>query len=273
MPKVLITGANGVIGRKISAFLQGQQGMEVVRLGFGQDPNPANYHDADLSKYDPSWARQFDGCDCVVHLAANPRSIASWNDVQKLNIDLSLSVFRAAREAHVGRIVFASSNWVMAGYRFESGPIRTDLAPWPVNAYGAAKLFIERVGCHLCETHDMDFISLRIGWVLPGENRPFARMGRGRWGQEMWLSDGDLCRAVLASITAPKMGFVQANVVSRVEGSRWETETAMQAIGWAPKDIFVPVETPDMRLLSVLQRNWWRLRLGSCPSRLTTPAR
>lgn len=257
MPRVLLTGANGHLGRKLSADLSGRSGIDLVRLGFETGATDGDCLDADLSIFHAGWARHFAGCDCVVHLAGHPRSTATWAEVQRLNIDLSLNVMRAARIHGVGRMVFASSNWVMAGYRHERGPITTDMPPRPQNAYGAAKLFIERLGKEAAEAGGLDFFALRIGWVLAGENIPHAQMGRGRWGQEMWLGDADLCNAFHAAITTGFRGFVVANVVSANAGTRWTSDTARTALGWTPGQQYQPVETPVMYLVAKAQRVAW----------------
>jgi uronate dehydrogenase len=56
--------------------------------------------------------------------------------IQRLNIDLIANVYEAAVRGSARRLVFASSNWVMAGHRFATGELTTDMAPYPVNPYG-----------------------------------------------------------------------------------------------------------------------------------------
>ena len=177
MGSVLVTGSTGNLGQKAVAALESAESTKVVRFG----RNSANLPDvvtADLSHYG-SWARSFGGVDAVLHLAADPRPVSDWAAVTKLNIDLALNVFRAAEEAQVRRIVFASSNWVVAGYRFGRERLTSCIPPRPVNPYGASKLFIERAGIALGERTGISVLALRIGWCQPGDNIPGPHMGFG----------------------------------------------------------------------------------------------
>ena len=135
---VLITGATGSIGTKLwRHFADRGLRLRLLCLNPRNDPQVAT---ADLSVYGETWATQFEGVDTVIHLAGDPFATASWDSVQRNNIDLTLKVFRSWGSHRVKRIVFASSNWVMAGHRFGSERLTTDLEPRPVNPYGCGKL-------------------------------------------------------------------------------------------------------------------------------------
>ena len=113
---VLITGATGSIGTKLRRhFAQHDVHMRLLCLNPRHDPEVTT---VDLTVYDDVWAREFKGIDAVIHLAGDSSPMASWASVQRFNVDLTLNVLRAAQEWGSQRIVFASSNWVMAGYRF-----------------------------------------------------------------------------------------------------------------------------------------------------------
>src|SRR5581483_7452735 len=97
---------------------------------------------------------------------------ASWADLIGPNLDAMANVFHAAALAGVERIIFASSNHVMGGYREDGdGPINADMDPRPDGPYGVTKLAGERLGQSLARAFDLTFIALRIGWVQPGPNR------------------------------------------------------------------------------------------------------
>src|SRR5712675_276539 len=140
---LLITGATGSIGTKLRRhFAKLDLCLRLLCLNKKRDPAVTT---VDLSVYDEIWARQFEDADAVIHLAGDPYATASWASVQ-LNVDLTLNVLRAAQHYGSRRIVFASSNCVMAGYRFGTETLTTELPPWPTNPYGSAKLFCERAG-------------------------------------------------------------------------------------------------------------------------------
>src|SRR5262249_857511 len=128
---------------------------------------------ADLEDMDDDWITHFHGIDTVVHLAANPDSDAAWDELIGPNLDALANVFNAAALAAVERIILASANHVVGGYRdLDDRPITVQRDPLPDGPYGAAKLFGERLGQSLARTFDLTFIALRLGWVQEGSNRP-----------------------------------------------------------------------------------------------------
>lgn len=179
--RVIVTGSTGNLGVKALDALARLADREVVRFG-RNGQGEAGVVTADLRHYDAGWARRFAGADAVLHLAADPRPVGTWGSITPLNIDLALNVLRAADEARVRRFVFASSNWVLGGYRFGREQLTAALTPRPVNPYGASKLFVERCGLALAARTGLSFLALRIGYCQPGGNRPGPHMAFGRWG-------------------------------------------------------------------------------------------
>jgi NAD+ dependent glucose-6-phosphate dehydrogenase len=233
---ILITGASGNIAGKLAAHFR-QIGCPDLRLLSRSARGNPDVVTADLSCWDDRWVAQFAGVDTVIHMAGDPSPRASWESIQRLNIDLLLNVLEAARQHHVRRVVFASSNWVMNGYRFRTERLTTDLPPWPINPYGQSKLFGERAGRSLAERTGISFIAFRIGWCQrePG-NRPGPHMGQGTWGQQMWLSDRDLCQATERAVLVEDVSFAVLNLMSDNPGMRWDIETTRKTIGYEPRD-------------------------------------
>ena len=130
----MITGATGSIGGKLRRHFEQRGGYDLRLLCLNPLGDPAVVT-ADLSQWDDRWAGSFAGADTVIHLAGEPSPRAAWDSIQRLNVDLLLNVLDAARRHRVRRVVFASSNWVMAGYRHGTERLTTELAPWPVNPY------------------------------------------------------------------------------------------------------------------------------------------
>lgn len=239
--RILVTGASGNLGTKALRALADVPNVDACGMDRRPpDPKAKGFVAADLERFEDSWAGAFRGVDCVLHLAADPKPASGWESVLRLNIDLSLNVLRAAEAAGVKRIVFASSNWVFAGYRFTRERLGSGLPPRPVNPYGASKLFIERCGLALAERTGITFLALRIGYCQPGDNRPGSHMAFGRWGQEMWLGNHDWAQAVVRASVAPFSGFAALNIVSRNAGMRWDLEEARAAIGYVPEDVHHP---------------------------------
>lgn len=264
--RVLVTGATGNLGRKAVAALSLIEGWQVIQIDKNVRGDPAVIA-ADLAHYDESWARHFADVDAVLHLAATPHHSGGWDSILPLNIDLALNVLRAAEAGGAGRFIFASSNWVLGGYRFRHERLDASLPPHPVNPYGSCKLFIERCGMASAAHNGMAFLSLRIGYCQPDENRPGAHMGYGRWGQEMWLGNRDWEQAAVKAVTAPFQGSAVINIVSRNDGMRWDLDAGRAALGYEPQERHSPVLSLAGRIKDFIARG----REWLVPRGLTVP--
>ena len=232
---VVITGATGNLGSKLRRhFVSLGWAVRVLDVKSGGD---AAVLECDLSQWDDRWVRSFADADAVIHLAGDPKPTASWLSIQRLNLDLLLNVYEAAARQRARRLIFASSNWTMAGHRFASGQLTTDGEPYPINAYGMSKLAGERIGRSYAERWGLSVICFRIGYCQNGENAPGPHMGWGRWGQEMWLSNRDLCDGFEKAVTAATgVTFAVLNLMSDNPGMRWDIETTKHTIGYTPRD-------------------------------------
>jgi nucleoside-diphosphate-sugar epimerase len=189
----------------------------------------------------------------------------------------------ACAKASVSRLVFASSNHVMGGYKdtpvaLSDGGLTTDLPPRvgtrvktsegliDSTAYAAAKLMGERVLAVKAETGAFSAVLLRIGWCQPGENTPQTISAAGtpksslfetdperehdlRWFRAMWLSNGDLIRCVLAALRAEASAWPsQAIVVNAMSANRpspWDLSAGRKLIGYEPLDDVSSYAAPD----------------------------
>ncbi|MBI1776028.1 MAG: NAD(P)-dependent oxidoreductase [Proteobacteria bacterium] len=252
--KVVITGAAGNLGSKLRRHFE-QLGWSLALLDVS-NAGDAAIEVADLAHWDERWVGRFAEADAVVHLAGDPSPSASWAAIQRLNIDLLFNVYEAAARQGARRLIFASSNWVVAGERFGEGPLREDAAPSPVNAYGASKLVGERLGRSYSERGSLSVICFRIGYCQRGVNEPGPRMGYGLWGQRMWLSDRDLCQGFEKAVLAPaQLRFAVLNLMSRNDGMRWDLDAARKSIGYVPLDRFTPIETDALKTQAAAAAN------------------
>jgi uronate dehydrogenase len=248
-PLVLITGAAGNLGDKLRRHLEGRYPLRLL----DRDPRgDAGILAADLSRWDRGWLTAFEGAEVVVHLAADPTAQQTWPNLVAPNLDALVNVFLAAAEFGVRRVVYASSNHVMGGYKDRPEPhrITTDLPPLPgahyvvrgeprdSTPYGSAKLFGERLGQGLSEAHGASVIAVRLGWVLPRDNRPQdVPAEREDWFRLMWLSNRDYCQLMEKCVTAdPSVRFAVVNGMSANSGMRWDLEHTRRVVGYEPQD-------------------------------------
>jgi UDP-glucose 4-epimerase len=102
------------------------------------------------------------GADYVLHLAARtsvPRSVKDPLETNRINVDGTLNVLVAARDAHVRRIVFACSSSVYG--ETPTLPKRESMHPAPISPYGVSKLVGEIYGHVFQRTYGLEFVSLR----------------------------------------------------------------------------------------------------------------
>lgn len=278
--RVLVTGASGNLGTKLIAHLRR---AAWCREAIGLDRLPpagasgGRHVIADLADpADRRWRDALAGVDAVVHLAArHPYPDATWSDASA-SIDMTLHLVAAMRAAGVPRLVFASSNHVMGGYKeagLAPGALRTDLPPWPgtrfrersggyqvSTPYAAAKLAGERIALAAAAAAAGAFsaVCVRIGWCRPGDNRPEdirlelipgADAGAApdaeslndlRWVRGMWLSNRDLPalveRAIRADAAAWPAPGIVVNGTSANAGMPWDADGARCWLGYVPLD-------------------------------------
>jgi nucleoside-diphosphate-sugar epimerase len=279
--RVLVTGANGNLGGKLIRTLLAGTWCEsaiAVDRNFADDRLPDDTRLAriagDLRDGAGAWRGSFGYVDAVVHLAAqNPYPDASWADCVA-SVDMTLNVAQAAADHAVQRLVFASSNHVMGGYKetaFASKPgaLKTDLDPMPGTqyraggavhgspAYAVAKLMGERILATKAEAGGLSAVSLRIGWCQPGANHPATISASGvpgaeadpadleaahdlRWFRQMWLSDRDYSGVVEAALRADAAEWpfpaIVVNAMSANAGTPWDLAPTRTLIGYKPAD-------------------------------------
>ncbi|MEX3007605.1 NAD-dependent epimerase/dehydratase family protein [Hoeflea sp. TYP-13] len=248
---VLVTGAGGHLGRKLFDFLETRPEFTVSGLDIRPVDHP-QIHMADFGGA-PAWAEHFEDVDVIVHLAGDREPAASWESSIRNNMDATLALYHHAAARGVSRVVLASSNWIHGDKRFTDDQLNGQTPPGPVNAYGMSKLFCERTGEYFAKCRGLSVICLRIGWTQwTHDNQPGPHMAMGQWGQEMWLSDRDYLKGVLAAITARDVNFAAVNLMSNNRGMRWDISETKQLIGFEPEDGGSPSLNLQIRIKSWL---------------------
>lgn len=100
--------------------------------------------------------------DAVIHLAAQtsvPRSVKDPIETNRINVEGTLNVLVAARDAKAKRVVFASSCAVYG--KTNVLPIRESAALAPISPYGLSKQFGEGYGRVFQELYGLEFVALR----------------------------------------------------------------------------------------------------------------
>jgi UDP-glucose 4-epimerase len=151
MARYLITGIAGFIGSTLAHTLvdQGHEVSGIDNLSTGSLDNLADIHDrihfqqADLQ--DAAAMRSAcDGIDFVLHqgaLASVPRSVKDPLSSHQSNINGTLTLLIAARDAKVRRIVYAASSSAYGDQPTQ--PKQEDMTPLPLSPYAVQKLACE----------------------------------------------------------------------------------------------------------------------------------
>ncbi len=168
--KVLITGADGFLGRYLAAALLDQQHV-VCGIHHGPLKKAANpkvlWWRADVT--DTRSMRRIVGefrPQAVVHLAAMAVPRLSWSAIPetfRVNVRGTLSVLEALRlEAPAARLLFASSIQVY-GQQFQwKSHLREEDIPWPHSPYGASKAVAELACLNYAAQAGLDVIIMRL---------------------------------------------------------------------------------------------------------------
>ena len=160
--RIFVTGVAGFLGSHLAEHLL-EDGHEVVgcdNLIGGEIINVPP--EIEFYQYDccdrNSIARITKGCDVVYHCAATAYeglSVFSPSLVIRNIVDASASVFSAAIENKVKRIIFCSS---MARYGTNEVPFREEFEPRPQDPYGIAKVCAEALLRNLCSVHGVEYV-------------------------------------------------------------------------------------------------------------------
>lgn len=166
MAKVIVTGGAGFIGSHLVDKLI-ERGDEVIVIdilstGKKENLNPkADFYNLDISDFEKI-KPLFQRIDFVFHLAAIPRVPLSVKDpigTSKVNILGTINIFKAANEAKVKRVVFASSSSVYGNQK--KFPLRETMEPMPISPYGLQKLSGEKFAKMFSELYGLPIVSLR----------------------------------------------------------------------------------------------------------------
>lgn len=185
--KILVTGANGFIGRGLVVYLSdcGCDVVPVVRRPSGI----AGERVLDLEDRD-TWRSALEGCDGVIHLAGRAHvmhetAVDPAHAFTTGNVDNTLTVARYAAAAGVPRFVFLSSIKVN-GERTQPGQcFHADDKPAPLDDYARSKLAAEEALFALSAQTGLEVVVIRPPLVYgPGVKGNFAQLIR--WGTG-WL--------------------------------------------------------------------------------------
>ena len=175
MPKVLITGANGFIGRALTNLLL-EKGYDIVAASrelntdFSSTVTP--FRVSDLSNQ--NWSDALEQTDCIIHLAGrvhilNESIINPLEEFYKINTLGTLNLAQQAVKSNVKRFIFISSIGVNGNQTLK--PFREQDTPSPVDPYAISKHQAEQGLKKIAKETGLEVVIIRPPLVY-GKNAP-----------------------------------------------------------------------------------------------------
>ena len=257
--RILVTGALGLVGGVVYRhFSASPQRFEVYALSRRRGHSERTDEQtrvtvpedrlivSDLSNLEEltSLMSEF---ECVVHMAADPRAEAPWENISTSNILASYNVFEAGSRAGVKRVVYASTVMVSWGY-YEDEPysvfkkneysdetanppkIMTTDPVRPTCLYASSKVFGEALARTYASESALSCLCLRIG-AVNAENKPAPEY------QDVWCSHRDIAQIVERCVLAAE--HLKFGIFYGVSESPWrwvDIDSASEQLGYVPQD-------------------------------------
>jgi UDP-glucose 4-epimerase len=169
MAVYLITGVGGFIGSSLARELlrRGERVRGVDNFSTGKRENLAQilgqieFHEVDILDLD-AMQRACAGVDYVLHQAAIPsvpKSVLDPIGSNQVNVDGTVNVLVAARDAKVKRVVYAASSSAYGDT--PTLPKHEDMTPDPISPYAVAKLASERYMISFYRCYGLETVALR----------------------------------------------------------------------------------------------------------------
>jgi len=169
MGKYLITGVAGFIGSALARALvqRGDSVRGIDDFSTGKEENIADLKGRldvrGVSLLDPAGlAEACEGIDCVFHQAALPsvpKSVAQPKLTNSVNVEGTLNLLIAARDAKVKRVIYAASSSAYGDS--EVLPKHEDMTPRPISPYAVQKLAGELYMKVFALVYGLETVSLR----------------------------------------------------------------------------------------------------------------
>jgi nucleoside-diphosphate-sugar epimerase len=176
--KVLVTGANGFVGKALCHYLS-QQGIQVVAAVRRAVDIPSIVV---LSANDElGWHQALQDCDAVVHLAGQSQLQTNHQDsllaFRECNVEPSVALARRAVAAGVRRYIFLSTAKVNGEQTGPNSAYAAGDPPAPEGAYAQSKLEAEQALRVIALETGLELVVIRPPLVYgPGVKGNFASM-------------------------------------------------------------------------------------------------
>lgn len=233
--KILITGADGWIGRHLVPFLAEKHELRLMVLDA----------EADSAKFIASYGEIVEcrledldglkslaqGIDTVVHLAAVVDYNAAWKPLLDTNIIGTYNIVVATKAAGCRRIILASSVHAVIAYpnNFE---VETNMPFRPGTLYGVTKVFKEALGSYMAAREGLSSIVIRIGGY---GDKDSITQNTDPIPLSFFISKEDMNQLVDLCIEDVEIHFAVVNGTSDNKHKRLALEDTSEFLGYEPE--------------------------------------
>ena len=244
---VLVTGGRGFIGGSVAKLLQ-RAGYRVVSLDHSAVV-AASESDVDEVVCEISDAVQLQRIfevrpiGGIIHLAAILPTVAQREPLRATEVNVlgSLNVLEVARRFGVQRVVFGSSLSAYGTWPADRVVAETDRST-PEDLYGAAKLYIERLGEAYRGLCGLQLVALRIGRVVG----PGAHSVTSAWRSQIFelLDSRQPDEILIPYSSSEKLLLVHVDDIARMLATLLQAPAPAHAVYNAPCE---PVVVADLK--------------------------
>lgn len=221
MPKILVTGSNGTVGKALQRHL------------------PHDTTDFDLPEHNAEdyahVVAKAKGHDMIIHLAWDFES-DGWlaENLNPDNTQISFNIYQAAVDAGVKRVIMASSVHAdkFAGRDVQSqGLLQPYDLPTPDSPYGAGKCMMEALGRYYASAKGLEVVCIRLGGVNKDDTPPHSPPSE----QQVWLSQRDCADLIQRCIDTESIPN-NYSIVYAVSDNAGRLHDISNPFGWLPID-------------------------------------
>ena len=264
---ILITGANGVLGKNLYRYLI-ENGVHSIKLldinrSSSYDNIPQEYILYDITRSDAP-RDFFSNVDTVVHCASAAPSY-SRKDISKIVIDGTRNLLENSYKNNIKKFIYISSTAVY-GIPKKVPVLEIDELQDFHDPYNRAKIAAEKIcrnyrekGMCIPILRPRTFIgperlgtfALLYDWAVSGKKFPIIGLGENRY---QFLDVEDLCQAICLCINKESNIVNQEfNIGARVFGTIAEDyQSVLDRAGYGKKIVRIPA-SPALAILSVLE--------------------